>query len=756
MSIANTVAPVMKWVPPSGGGMFTNYEPGHWEVDTQATQGAIANKYQSAAEDAFNNAISGLQGLVGSIGASGASNSASIQSLISGMGEPGSYETMRGLIDGGFGVEQPSSLGNLQSMIGQIGSMGKPSSFDGIQSMIGQIGSEGTPYSLTSMQRLANDIGGMKSQVGDFTPYNAPQSSFNLGNVAEYQQYLQQLGQSDAMLKGIQSSIGAIGNKAHDQFGLTSKAYDGVIGNLGGISDTIDASTSQLRDLNGEYDATLAGLRSLQGNFAPVYEQLTGQMDSLGQIARNIDSFLPGYVDQLNGMGSQMFDTGTSLVNSGGLFNQNAQALMNMDGSGGGLIGSYVSSLNSIDPDKYVSMAAADVVKQYANAQAQQARAAARSGVDAGSARSAALNQQYAQAMAAASAGAKFRARIQGQNEKLAALDAAAQTAGNLAQVGSSMVSSGIGAQQAGASVVGDAANLRLSGEGMKLNVENAKTNVSDAWLRAVAGQIAGRNAEADVIGGMLNVFNAGLNAQNSMAEIQSRIGNMESQRFADYLNTANLDLNAKKGMSEIEATRLAAQQAAAQMATDAALKTDEMNLNAQVQTNGQNSAMAQAMMNARINEESNRLGLQASLANNIASNEIALENNRRNTQASLLNSLMNGQLAFENNRLNAQISLANNLANNEVALENSRRTAITSLANNLANNETSRQNAQLQAQVSTQNAALSAQVEASKALAQAQQAAGQMYMAEAEGWGKNAGTMGIMRSLFPMAYNQY
>jgi len=234
--------------------------------------------------------------------------------------------------------------------------------------------------------------------------YGAPQPTE--WAVAHGQQAVQYQSQAD---NAIAASLRAAQDAANrsNQYQLDYSSLAGKIGDL-------DKQVGAL----GMYPEALAGLA---GSLAP-YEGMFNQ-----------------YGWDLWGQGLNVYGHGNSLMGTG-------QSILGMNADPNSLAGKYLTSLNNIDPNRYVSMAGADVQQSYNNILGQLLRNMGRQGLDASSGRAMGLQQQLADAMAAAQAGAKTRARQQGITEQNAAL---AQALG----IGSGMVQQGAGVAHTGAQI---------------------------------------------------------------------------------------------------------------------------------------------------------------------------------------------------------------------------------------------------------------------------------------------------------------
>ena len=348
-------------------------------------------------------------------------------------------------------------------------------------------------YQTAAENEYNNAIGGLQSLVNSLSGDNA--NSVVSQATASLMDVYGSLGGTQDALRGYANELGSL----HDTISQISDNVNPVFAALTGIGGNLQGISSQL---GGNYDAVDRILASLGGigdtlspiaqNGADIQDYLTSATENayrINQFARQAADAAGGITNQVNAVnasadritnvaeelgglspllqeyGQQMFGTGAGLIDYGQGFLDQAQALMNMDASGGGLVGEYIRSISAIDPNKYVSQAAADVTSAFANQMAQQNRELARSGVDAGSLRSAALQQQLGQAQATATAASKFRARQAGTAERLAAIRGATADANTLAGTGSGLISQGVSAQNSGVNAIAQAANV-LSQQG--------------------------------------------------------------------------------------------------------------------------------------------------------------------------------------------------------------------------------------------------------------------------------------------------
>ena len=286
---------------------------------------------------------------------------------------------------------------------------------------------------ISGLQSLLNSLGGADGSTSTST------TSVKLGDVQDslFDVYgslgdlKTQYGGAYNEINGLIDNIGAIGQKVnpvYDRLSGINSTLDEIYGNLGGnysilegVRDSLSGIAGSLGPLAGEgadiqgfLDAA-TGNAAMMNQYAELAKQsasgITNQVNSVNNTAgqiQNVAESLTPYSANLTNMGNEMFATGGGLIDTGNGILGNAQALLNMDASGGGLIAEYINSINAIDPNRYVSMAATDVTSAYAQSRDQQNRALARSGVDAGSVRSIALDQAHRQSEATALAAAKF------------------------------------------------------------------------------------------------------------------------------------------------------------------------------------------------------------------------------------------------------------------------------------------------------------------------------------------------------------
>jgi hypothetical protein len=127
-----------------------------------------------------------------------------------------------------------------------------------------------------------------------------------------------------------------------------------------------------------------------------------------------------------------------------------------------------------IDPEQYVGKAAADTTDAFAGALETQRRSATRMGVNPNSGRFAALEQNWARAMAATKSGAMTDARFKANDTKFARTQAAANVGLNLGQMATGAMSSAAGA-------FGTAGSLENSLNGQNFDIQFAQ-NKQDGY----------------------------------------------------------------------------------------------------------------------------------------------------------------------------------------------------------------------------------------------------------------------------------
>lgn len=292
---------------------------------------------------------------------------------------------------------------------------------------------------------------------------------------------------------------------------------------LAGVTGQVQSARQQSNKISGYADDILATNYQIQDR----YNALLNDASTVRSLATQYAPGMRDYASSLSGMANTLWDQGTGLVGQG-------QSLLDLDASGGGLVGEYVSWLKSIDPDKYVSMAAADVQNAYNNTQGQMIRSLTRAGADASSTRTASFQQQFQQGLAAALAGAKTRARQQGNTERGAAL---AQAFG----LASDFMTKGLSAQAQGAATQAQAAEV-YSGA---YSIESDAVK-SAAAIEAQASELLGMISNNYKAAGELSSIAAGITLDSAKVII-SAYGNVDSAYKALIsAQSAQADYNAK------------------------------------------------------------------------------------------------------------------------------------------------------------------------------------------------------------------
>jgi len=250
---------------------------------------------------------------------------------------------------------------------------------------------------------------------------------------------------------------------------------------------------------------------------------------------RNIAGTLKPYADQLGTWGKDIYTQGLGLYKQGRQYLTGGSDILGLNADAGGLTGAYVQALMAIDPDRYVAGAASDTQSAYSNALGQMQRSLSRQGVDASSGRGRALSQQWAQAAAAALAGAKTRARQTGITERLKAMGEGVTTARGLAETGANIQGTGMNAQTAGGQLVKGAADVigtqgQLTGTAGQLYGTAGQLSGTQANAYTNAGQLTQGAADVALRGGQL-----GVNAAGQVADAQMNAGMYYAQVAQGY-----------------------------------------------------------------------------------------------------------------------------------------------------------------------------------------------------------------------------
>ena len=228
---------------------------------------------------------------------------------------------------------------------------------------------------------------------------------------------------------------------------LTSAS--GKAASVAAMGDQIAGKAATISNYTPQIAATAQGALDQARLTQPVAAKAEAAADALSPYAAALKSY-----------GDQLFNEGSSMVESGRGLEGFGKALFSMDASGGGLIGQYIDNLMQYDPELKVSQAASDVQNAAASAQAQNDRDLARRGVNPSSGAALAARENAARTLAAVLAGAKTNARQAAQNEKQTALRNALADAASLFDKGLTAQQAGAGVQGLGADTTGKAAGV--------------------------------------------------------------------------------------------------------------------------------------------------------------------------------------------------------------------------------------------------------------------------------------------------------
>lgn len=246
---------------------------------------------------------------------------------------------------------------------------------------------------------------------------------------------------------------------------------------------------------------TAAGIRGNSAGARDALKSAYGSVNQLGadaSLVRKSAANLSGYADQIGKYGAQLFADASGL-------NQSGTSILNGDTGVGGILGQYIGNVSSINPDAYVSMAAADQQSSYENMLGQLMRSMGRSGANPSSGNANAMKQDWARVAAAAVAGAKTRARLQGLSDQRDALSSALQTAMGFKQAAAQNTQSAANVTSQGADVIqkqgslfATAAELEKEKTSMFANIAGMEVDLGNLDLAAtktVNDAIAGATA---------------------------------------------------------------------------------------------------------------------------------------------------------------------------------------------------------------------------------------------------------------------
>jgi hypothetical protein len=302
-----------------------------------------------------------------------------------------------------------------------------------------------------------------------------------------------------------------------------------------GLQGTANASAaSSVSDAQSGLSSANSFLSNIYGSVAGMQQTAQQALATANRMGGNISQIegsanrLTPFADTLQNYGSTLWTQGRDIYGQGQGFMGTGNSILNMNADPNSLAGQYVAAMRSIDPNRYVSMAAADVQSSFSNAQGQMQRSLGRQGVAADSGRSAALQQQWAQALAAAQSGAKTRARMVGSKEKLAALQSGLGVATGLINTGSGVAQLGIQAQ-------GTAGNMQNSAAGIvgtqgQLFGQAGQLRASQAGVQLSAGQLQGQSGQLSV-----SAANASASAAQMASQAQMQAANYYAQVAQGY-----------------------------------------------------------------------------------------------------------------------------------------------------------------------------------------------------------------------------
>lgn len=280
------------------------------------------------------------------------------------------------------------------------------------------------------------------------------------------------------------------------------------------IAGMLGAAQNGINSINSQAGSTYPYVQQAAQAYDSMGQGITGTYGAANDV-RGLGQQLTPYMETFRNYGDKMFSQGDALIGQGNGVIGQGQGILGMNANMGGLGGEYVKWLQSINPNSFVSMAAADTQRAGQNAQGQMDRSLSRSGVDAGSARSAALKQQYAQSLQSALAGAKTRARMQGLQAQGAALQGATGVAGNLIGAGAQLTGQGLQAQNAAGQMQQNAVQAGTSAGNM-LNAAG-QLQSQGAQLQAAQGRGYG-----DLISSQNQTLGLTLQAQQNLTQAQN------------------------------------------------------------------------------------------------------------------------------------------------------------------------------------------------------------------------------------------
>lgn len=200
-------------------------------------------------------------------------------------------------------------------------------------------------------------------------------------------------------------------------------------------SSMLETAQKGVDSANATILNTTNRLNQATTDLAAARESAAGMGEAITNVNKSAND-LTSYANVLKNLGLDSTNIGSAILKG--------------DTSVGGLAGEYLSAIGlagdaalRINPDRYVSQAAADVQSSYDNALGQMVRGAERTGVSGSSGNMAALRKQLAESLLVASATAKTRARQEGLTAQLEALTARSNMYKDALTTGESIKKSG-------------------------------------------------------------------------------------------------------------------------------------------------------------------------------------------------------------------------------------------------------------------------------------------------------------------------
>ncbi len=302
-----------------------------------------------------------------------------------------------------------------------------------------------------------------------------------------------------------------------------TSAQSGVLAAQKGTQALIDARPDVQKSINLMGDQ-INGIVNAGNNIGRTADALGQDILNVRQSAED----LRPYADKLQEYAGNMWNQGINLGGQGQDLLAQGNSLMNLNENAGGLVGEMVKMLGMIDPEAYVSMGAADVQRSQENARAQMERSLTRAGADASSLKTAAMQTQFAQALAGALAGAKTRLRVQGVKDRFAALGTAMDKAQETIKSGIETMNTALGYEKQASQNQKDAGDLiakmgDLQVEAGKLRTDQGKLYGDQADKYAEAGALADKigNMSIDYANSLVKAYGNETSAYTAVSEAQ-------------------------------------------------------------------------------------------------------------------------------------------------------------------------------------------------------------------------------------------